>query len=522
MQMKRLEFILVATYASLVGINANAQLKSFEPFQIKEIQKSLNYLGNDAGIPDGISGPKTESAVNAFSLSLHDLGAIDKTQVLLDTLRGKHSPADVKFSNQGQTEEFVLKLNSRKMLTRYLYPIDLNNDGIEELIIAGFESQALKHTDLSGIKIGIFEWHDTRLALVTDKWLKDEDQVFLGVGDIVFGDFNGDGLTDIFLSAYSDSDTDVNAYALYNEGGVFRRTIVDVGDWQHGATSEDINGDGYTDVFASGYHGSDSLYVGSAAGLEKYEILGDSYAGGSSAAFGRYLSGDDVQLVIVDNARRTETPDQDTNLYRVTLDKPTKTAKLKKISSLPRPIFEHSDWNTAFSIRSNRSHEIRARSVDFNGDGVLDVLVFSTSISGTTPSHDRLSAIQFLQNTGNGVFEDVTDKKLFGFNFNTNPAYSPVLRDLDGDGDMDIFLSEHDYHAGADSTDIILQDAQKRFVSVGSKKLTEAVPTSAAEDVSTILKGPNKREYIVRHTQTKHGYGAKEILKYYELKIIPN
>jgi len=306
--------ILVCTFTSLTQ-----QAAANERFQIKEIQKSLNYFGYDAGLPDGIMGPQTKDAMESFSRSQEGDTTARETTQLIDIFREKMSPADVEFAHEGKTKEFVFKQSRTQTLIRYLYPVDLNSDGVDELVIAGFESQAQQHSDWSGAKIGIFEWQGNRLEVVTDKWLDKEEQLFMGVGDVVSGDFNGDGLPDLFLSAYTDSHTDVNAYALYNEGDSFRRVVVDVADWQHGVTSDDINGDGYDDVFASGYHGSERLYLGSADGLVMYEMVGNAYTGGSGAAFGRYFSDENAQLIIVDNARGSETADQETNLYRMVI-----------------------------------------------------------------------------------------------------------------------------------------------------------------------------------------------------------
>ena len=76
-----------------------------------------------------------------------------------------------------------------------------------------------------------------------------------GSGELNSGDFNGDGLTDIFISGNG------RYRALHQRICVDEPTPIcfikkSLGStwWQHGADVMDINNDGYDDVFATGYN----------------------------------------------------------------------------------------------------------------------------------------------------------------------------------------------------------------------------------------------------------------------------
>ena len=73
--------------------------------------------------------------------------------------------------------------------------------------------------------------------------------------------------------------------------------------------------------------------------------------------------------------------------------------------------------------------------MDFNGDGRMDVIVFSTL--GGRGLTNGYSEIQFLRNDGGGTFVDVTDSVLVGYTHERSITYNPVVLDVNNDGKVD-------------------------------------------------------------------------------------
>jgi hypothetical protein len=136
------------------------------------------------------------------------------------------------------------------------YVVDINSDGVDELLFAGFESQPNTPTDYDNVSMSLFGWQNGQLANLTDQWLPNGADDIEGSGELVSGDFNGDGLTDIFISGNADMDHRVNAYVLMNQGDYFIKMSLGLTWWQHGADVKDINNDCYDGVFATGYNQS--------------------------------------------------------------------------------------------------------------------------------------------------------------------------------------------------------------------------------------------------------------------------
>ena len=93
-----------------------------------------------------------------------------------------------------------------------------------------------------------------------------------GVGDIAFGDFNGNGKTDVYLSAYTDMEHPVNSYQLINDGNNFTKINLGSNVWQHAAFSGDINTDGYDDIVVANYGSKSVIYLGSETGLSEVTL----------------------------------------------------------------------------------------------------------------------------------------------------------------------------------------------------------------------------------------------------------
>lgn len=371
---------------------------------------------------------------------------------------------------------------------RYVYPQDINGDGIDEVIFAGFETQPNTPSEYSNTSLHIFGWTEGSLREITDQWLPNGANKVEGVGDIGFGDFNGDGLIDAFLSAYADMDYQTNTYQLINRGDHFEKAVLEYQlAWQHGVAVEDINQDGFSDVFATGYGDSPRLYLGSTNGLTAYRI--NSFAGGSGVTLADFYGDNTVSAILVDHVA---SQNQDTALFRF-IPVSEGTLDINLSSSLPLARFDLDQYGPRTDILG-RSHDVRIESYDFSGDGLSDAIVFSRrSFDGD--GWPEASEIQFLKNLGNGVFVDVTDSTLIGYKHETNIAYNPIFVDINSDGLTDIFLSESAYTSTYDSTAILLHQQDGTFLDYGRTELSSLI--SGLGGMGNLTKGPNGDFYLV-------------------------
>jgi hypothetical protein len=362
----------------------------------------------------------------------------------------------------------------------YMYARDIDGDGIDEVFFIAFETQPNTPNEYSNTSVHIFGWESGVFKEITSKWLPKDTHLIEGAGDMVFGDFNGDGKTDIFLSAYTDMNHPVNAYVLINEGSSFTKISLGQETWQHGLAVADINGDGYDDVIAAGY--SDfSQYLGSPTGLIKYKGM----VGSSGVALGDFLGNGLKQAIFVDAGSGSN----DTFLYNINLNNALKIIGFTKFSTLPGPVLTD-------------SHDIRARPVDFDKDGKLDVVVFSYRYGLTSETEPR-SEVQFLKNMGGGQFTDVTNTVRVGYTNTSGMGYAPVFRDFNGDGRLDLFFSGPDWFSNNQhkSTTLLLQQANGTFKESFKTELSQAIDSGGGQAV--LAKGPNQAFYLVKEAGWK-------------------
>lgn len=371
------------------------------------------------------------------------------------------------------------------LAVRYLYPIDVDGDGVDELLVAGFETQPNTPATYKNTKISLLGWRNGQFTNLTSQWLPHLADQVEGVGDVAVGDFNHDGRIDIFLSAYADMDYNVNAYQLINKGSYFEKSVVEnVVGWQHGVAAADINHDGYADVFSVGYGDAPRVYMGGPSGLTPHQL--SSYAGGSGVALADFLNDGTTTAFMVDHG---EDRTLNSVLIRFVDDGAGHIVDIARVSTPPGPLL------------GADGHNVRAKALDFNVDGLMDVLVFTReNWNGTQwPVNSR---IQFLKNIGQGQFVDVTADVLVGYSTHSNASYSPVFIDMNQDGRVDIFLSESQYGA-SNSTSMLIQNTEGKFIDTGRTQLSAQVNTQGG--MATVLRGPNGIIYLAVEAQTRGG-----------------
>ena len=155
------------------------------------------------------------------------------------------------------------------------------------------------------------------------------------------------------------------------------------------------------------------------------------------------------------------------------------------------------------------SHDIRSRAFDFNADGRMDVLVFSRpAFDGT--EWPVQSAVQFLVNRGQGRFEDVTANWLLGYDHNTNSAYAPLFVDVNGDGRLDIFMSDSAFGAGPNrSTTLLIQQPDGRFQDTGRDLFSAYLDPMGG--IATLAQGPSGQFFLVTEAHGQSGVGTVRV-----------
>lgn len=394
-----------------------------------------------------------------------------------------------------------------------IYVQDLNNDGVEEVIFAGFETQPNTPAEFSNISVSVWGWKDGVFQNLTTSWMPNGINHLEGVGDLAFGDFDGDKRLDVYFSGYADMDHSVNSYVFYNRGTYFERASLGLTVWEHGAAAGDINGDGYDDVVVGGYLNPAPLYLGSSKGLVKTPLTGGEKSGSyatfsSGVTFGKFLSKDSLSLVIVDSAPANGP--SDTVLTRPEYQGGV-IVGFEVVSTLPIPRLELPQFNIQ-TQNYDKSHDVRARAIDLNFDGLDDLLVFSRA-GWTGRDWPEVSQIQFLLNDGGGRFRDVTESYIFGYNAQSNISYHPRVKDFNLDGRLDIFTSASSWGNAHDSTSLFLGRTDGTFV------LAEQAGFSAVLEpvggVSNLVQGPLGQTYLVTNTFKPLATGMQSTISLY-------
>lgn len=378
---------------------------------------------------------------------------------------------------------------------------DINGDGSDEVL---WSNVAFDWTGQNWIdsQVQIFGFNTGSFTNETAAWFNPGDNVYTGGFKINFGDFNASGFTDVFLASFTDTpnyhgDSILLENTVTTAGGVsrFLRREIDFGTnlFSHDSVVADFNGDGIPDVLTTGT----GLMLGSATG--NYSVYTTNTAIGSGLSAADYLGDGSITVVMTDGPGMGD-PASDTLLLRPRIQ--NGQLFMDQVAVLPADRFFLPKWDGIVDRSAQSPHAVRSMTMDFDNNGKPDVVVFSTmpkdgNVHGWTE-------VQFLRNDGAGVFTDVTDTVLTGFDHGKSVTYNPQLLDVNNDGLLDIFMSTTDY-TGQSSTSVLLATQQGTFVEsyvqvfdAFNQQIKDALGESFSKNQPiAIVAGPNNTRYLI-------------------------
>ncbi len=480
---------------------------------VRAAQTQLNDLGFDAGSPDGLFGRGTQGAIEAFFSRFG--GSIEPGL----TNEGLALIADVHNGRFGSVFDAGATVTPEGRLITNLFGVtdiqshspdctgcnvtnmllgagDLNGDGADE---------AVMHQHATDGNFDVIDFA-TPLAIFSGtpgSIRPSRNPDFLPVDmprrvharEAVFADFNGDGVTDLFVAAHG-----LDAPPFPGEQNVLLLSgpdrLVDVSmthlpilnDMAHGADASDIDGDGDIDIFVVTNEGETRTlpYLlrndgnGSFSRVEANEIMDmeivDFYATGRS-----FLA--EYSTVRIADVNGDDAPDM---LLLARGEEPSPAgarAPIKNSIILLNDGTGYFPTETVIELPTDRWGERTftndAEVIDLDGNGELDLILTQS----TRPRNESWQGhyLQVLMQE-DGTFFDRTHERLWSQGYNValerlNFADKTRLADFDGDGDLDLVTSTlapaYRDEIGDQAITIGLNDGTGRFLAVNPDYISE-------------------------------------------------
>jgi Ca2+-binding RTX toxin-like protein len=345
---------------------------------------------------------------------------------------------------------------------------NLSNNSSQVVIFAGRPDTSISPSSWSPQLLHLFEWVNNDWKETTSNRFNNDSNQIIGTTHVFFADYNGDGKVDLISPTFTDANSDGVIYYWKNTGEHFVKQQIDVDNESHGAYVSDLNKDGFADLIVS-WAPNPGIALGTPDGLQWHK----DYLPGASICVGDFLGDGSVSIVSTDYPKNLTFYSV---LWSLSFDA-NNNPQIKFVADLPTPRFQLNKWSSynfgpQGEAISTPSHNCQSFAMDFNSDGLMDVVIISRPNLTNNSTWPFYSEVQFCKNTGNGQFVDVTDSVLVGYNNNSSACYQPLVGDFNGDGLQDIFLSQGD-HVGYVSTSLLIQSPNGQFLDTGRSQFSK-------------------------------------------------
>lgn len=384
-----------------------------------EISKNQNGSHNTWSV----NGPGASSKIKEAA------GLKDEYKNLPATVvHPRHTPADsiAELLSQPDIIDYVSPSDGFKMGTAKV--IDLNNDGMLDIVYSGGESNQVQH---GGVRINMGDYNFAATQGLKRLWM----------GNFDAGDIDGDGNTDLIQSGW-DFWTSYNAILTNDGHGNLTETVLKSSDSAPACAITDVNNDGLVDLIFIGNGTNQAFHIQCPDRTfdEPKALL--KLPGGFSdpnMVYGDFNNDGSVDLVLLSN----------------------------KNGGVYTQIFwndgngNFTEGDAGFDQKGTRGAMAVA---DVNGDGLLDIAIGGT-IPGEdwdTPASAGGKTTTLYLNNGDGSFTKHQEFSEYMFDNVTTPL---KFIDWNNDGYSDLVITGWNISNGNISqTDVYLNDGNGNFV----------------------------------------------------------